>query len=139
MRAALNDLPSVHDEDEVRVANRGKAMRYRESRAIRHEFLERVLDEPFGDGVECARSLVEDENRRVLEYRARNCDSLALAAGKRETLFADNAVVSVGLGNYEVMGVCELGGRNDLLVGCIERAIADVVLDRVVEEERFLH
>ena len=109
-----------------------------ERRAALHELRKRVLDNALGHGIESARRLVEDEDRRVSQYRACDADSLALAAGKRETLLADHALVPLGLRHDEIVGVRQLRCGHDLVVRRVWRAVADVLLDRVVEENRLL-
>ena len=53
------------------------------------------LDESFRLGVERGRRFVENENRRIDEQRARDGESLALAAGQPRAAFAEDGVVAV--------------------------------------------
>ena len=68
----------------------------------------------LGVGVERAGGLVEDEDGRVLEQRARDREALALAAGERGAALADDGVVAVGQAADEVVRVGGSGGRLDL-------------------------
>ena len=55
-----------------------------ERRAVAREAGERLLHEPLRFGIERARRLVEQQDRRVLEDGARERQPLALAAGQTQ-------------------------------------------------------
>ena len=61
-------------------------------RAALHQRLQRGLHLPLGFGVERRGRLVEDQDRRVLEQRARDRQALALAAGQAHAVLADQGV-----------------------------------------------
>ena len=61
------------------------------------------------------------------------------AAGKGEALLPDNAIIALRLRHDEVVRVRELRRGHNLLVRRVRRAVADVLLNRVVEEQRLLH
>ena len=113
----------------MRDANRGAAL---------HQFVERGLDGAFGFGVERAGGLVQNQNRRVVQDGAGDGDALALAAGKRDALFADDGVKAVRLLHDEIVGEGVAGGGDDFLVGRAEPAEFDVPADGVVEQNIFL-
>src|SRR5438477_8857459 len=62
MRAALHDPPFGEHDDEVRVLHRGEPVRDDEDRAVRHQSVDRLLDQPLGFGVERAGRLVENQD-----------------------------------------------------------------------------
>ena len=87
------------DHDElVGAPDGGKPVRDHERRAARHEALERLLDRALALGVERRRRLVEDEDRRVLEERARDRETLALAAREARAALPHARVEPVGEG-----------------------------------------
>ena len=96
VRARLDDAAMVEHDDLVGVPHGREPVRDRDRRPPLGEPVERVLDEPFGLGVEGARRLVEDKDRRVAQDRARDRDPLLLAAGEPIAALADNSVVSLG-------------------------------------------
>ena len=93
VRALLDEFAVVEHEDFFRVADRGKAVRDDEGRAANHEAIERIEDHGFGFGINRGCRLVEDEDRRILEKRARDGDALPFAAGKLRAALADLRVV----------------------------------------------
>src|SRR5919201_4817 len=78
--AALDDPAVVQHDDLIGLAHGREPVRDRNRRPPLREPVERRLHEPLGLGVERARRLVEDENRRVAENRPRDRDPLLLAA-----------------------------------------------------------
>ena len=78
--AFLYDTAIVHDDDPVRRAHGREAMRDHDRRALGHQPVERVLDQPLAFCIERGRYFVEQEQGRVAEQRARNGDALTLAA-----------------------------------------------------------
>ena len=90
--AGLDDAALVEHQDAVGVADRGEAVGDHEGGAALHDLVERRLQLALGRGVERARRLVEDQDRRVLEERAGDRQALALAAGERAAALADDGV-----------------------------------------------
>ena len=95
--AALDDAAVIEHEDARRVADGRKPVRDHEGGAALHHLVERGLHLALGGGVERARRLVEDQDRRVLQQRARNREALPLAARERTAALADGAVKPVPL------------------------------------------
>ncbi len=71
-RTGLNDSAGVKNEDTGRLAYRRQSMRNDESRPIRHHLIERPHHLGFRVGVKRARGLIEDEDRRIFQQRARD-------------------------------------------------------------------
>ena len=82
--------------------------------------------------------VVEDQDMRVGEEGACQCDALALPTREREAPLADHGVVPVGKGEDELVGLGRLGGGDDVVEGRIGNAEGDVVPDRVGEQEALL-
>src|SRR2546423_12580942 len=75
--AGLDDASVLEHQDAGGVANGREAMGDHEGGASLHDLVERGLELRFRLGVERARSLVEDQDGRILEQRARNRQPLA--------------------------------------------------------------
>ena len=77
----------------MRVALRtvDEPVRDHEGGAVLHHLVERGLHLGLGGGVERAGRLVEDQDRRVLQQRARDRQPLALAAGQQAAALADRS------------------------------------------------
>ncbi len=78
--ANLANLPRFDDHDAIGVHHRREAMRDDERCAAVHEPPQRIVDEVLRLGIQSRSGLVENENWRVLQKRARNRYPLALAA-----------------------------------------------------------
>ena len=82
--------------------------------------------------------LVENQDRRVANDRARDRDALALTAGQRHAALADHRGVAVRHLDDELVRVGQFGGADrvfDLRVGL---AVGDVLPDRAAEQQRVL-
>ena len=102
-----------------------------------HDLVQRALDLLLGRRVDGRRRVVEDEDPRVGEQRARDRDPLALAAAQRQPALADARVVAVGQRRDEVVRLRALGGRDDLLArGLVAPRVGDVLVHGRAEEER---
>ena len=103
-----------------------------------HQPLERVLHQPLRFGVERRGRLVEQQQRRVAQQRARDREALALAAREARAAFAHEGVEPLRQRAQEVGGVGRLGRRPDRVVVGIPAAVAQIVARRGGEDHRFL-
>ena len=78
MRTALDYAALFEDHDAVRVADRREPVRDNKGRAAFHEFVHAVLNDLLGTGIDRGRSLVQDQNRRIGDGRAGDCEQLSL-------------------------------------------------------------
>jgi hypothetical protein len=79
--ALADDAAMVHHHDAFQPLNGGEAMGDDDRRASGHQVLEPDLHQPLVFGIECARRLVEQKQRRIAQDGARDCNALALSAG----------------------------------------------------------
>src|ERR1700675_4232029 len=86
--ALLDDAAVLEHDDRARVADRREAVGDDERGAAVQEAPQRMLDLPFGSDVDRGRRLVEDQDPRVGEERAREGDKLTLAEGEPEPALA---------------------------------------------------
>ncbi|KAF1730746.1 hypothetical protein CRV24_008816 [Beauveria bassiana] len=140
MGAHLGHAALLEHDNQVRVENGAQPVGDKDARAglfaqdavdVDHEALLRV-------GVERAGGLVKEEQRRVLEQQAAHGQALLLAAGNHEPALADFGVVAVGEARNRVVDAGALRGGHHLRARRVDGAVANVVLDRVVEERRVL-
>ncbi len=78
VRARFRDLAIIHDDDQVRVADRRQPMCDHDRRGLDHG--EIAIEELLGQGVQLARRLIEQQDRWVLHQRSGQRDSLPLTA-----------------------------------------------------------
>ena len=94
MRALLDNALVGQDEDLVRVADGGQAVRDGERRSSLHQLFERLLHEVFGLVVQRAGRFVEDQDRRIFQKHPRDGDALLLSAGEADAALADVGIVA---------------------------------------------
>src|SRR6267154_6454908 len=110
MGTLLDDLAAVEHQDAVEAAHRRQPVRDHDRGASLHEPLHRLLDQGLRFGIEARRRLVEDQNRRVCEKRARQRDALPLAARQLDAAFADQRAVALRQPQDELMRVGKTRG-----------------------------
>jgi hypothetical protein len=103
-----------------------------------HEVVQGLLDEHFGFGIELGSGLVENQNRSILEQCAGDGEALALAAGEALAAVADLRLIALGKLGDEIVGQRGLGSGNHARFGQVGAAVAQIVPDRIVEEDGFL-
>jgi hypothetical protein len=96
------------------------------------------VDAPLGPDVDRGRRLVEDEDPRIREERARERDELPLAEREAEAALADVGVVPVRERFDEAVRAHGLGCPLDVGARGVGPAERDVVRDRPAEQEPFL-
>src|SRR5581483_1372887 len=113
-------------------------MRDHERRALCEEDAKRLLDLALGADVDRRRRLVEDEDARVGEQRARERDELALPEREAEAALAELCLVPVLEAEDEVLGADRARCGSDLLARRVGTAEGDVLGDGAGEEEALL-
>ena len=138
VRTAVEHAALVDDDDAIGERQRRPAVRDQDRRAAGGDAAQRRVDLLLDPRVDRRGRVVEQQDARVREQRARQRDALALTTRERESLFADDRVVAVREPHDEFVRFgrarrgFDLGRRR---VGSRER---DVGADRVGEEERVL-
>ena len=97
-----------------------------------------LLNPALGAQVDVGGRLVEDEDARVGDQRARERDELSLARGELHSALADLGVVAIRELTDELVGTCCARGGDDLDVGRIRSPEGYVRADRTREEEGLL-
>ena len=113
--AALDDAAALQHQDLVGRLHGAQPLGDDEGRAALHELRQRLLDQVLRLRVHARGGVVEDEDARVQEQRARDGHALLLAAGEGDAALADPGVVAVREGHDEVVDVGDLGSVHVLL------------------------
>ena len=79
--AQLGDVPVVEDDDFVRIADSGEAVRDNEGGAVPHKLGDGRAHFPLVLRIQVGRGFVQDQNRRLFQQSARNGKPLPLPAG----------------------------------------------------------
>ena len=134
VRPRLGEPAAVEHHDPVGADHAREAMGEDQRGAAFHQPIERLLDERLALGVHRGERLVEHEDRRIAQERARDRDTLALAAREADPPLADDGGVALGQPRDELVGVG--GARGGLELGRRRVGLAhpQVLLDGAVEE-----
>ena len=89
--ADLGDAAALEHDDRVGAADGRQPVRDDERRAVPHQVGERILHQQLRLGVERRGRLVENQDRRVLQQRARDREPLPLPARQPLAALADRA------------------------------------------------
>jgi len=78
MGPGLNDMPLLHYDNLIRVADGREAVSDDEAGAVAHEFHHGVLDMQLGAGIHRGGSFVQNQDLRIAEKCAADGEQLAL-------------------------------------------------------------
>ena len=119
VRAPLDDLALLQDDDLIGVLDGREPVRHDQHRADGPHLFKRPLDQDLSLGVDVRRRLVEDQDLRPVQDRAREREQLPLSL--REVLAAldDLRLVLVGQFLDEGIGADVAARLDDLLVGMV--------------------
>ena len=73
----------MHNDDAIGKLNRRQTVRYEDRRSPANELFKRLMDITFALQIDLTCRLVEKENARILQQRARKRNPLTLTARKR--------------------------------------------------------
>ena len=94
MGPALDDAASLQHENLIGPKNRGEPMRDHKTRPVRHQMFERFLDQALRRGIHACCRLIENQNRRILQKRARDREPLLLTHAQFHPALTDHAAQS---------------------------------------------
>ncbi len=138
MGAAVKDAALFHDDDLICFENRRKTMRDSDDRFARREGVNGILHNFFALGVERGIGLIQQQDGRVTQNGAGDGNALLLTAGEIAAAFADDGIVTVADLFDEFMRMRLLRCGDDLRLGGIQAAIANVLTNSVVKQEGVL-
>ena len=113
-------------------------MRDHQRGAAARDPLQRFLDFMLGVAVERRGRLIEHQDRRRLQHRARDRHALLLAAGQFQAAFADLGLIPLRRHPDEAVDLRQLRRLLHLGIAGVPAAVADVVADGVVEQHGIL-
>src|SRR5262249_12064516 len=121
--AALDDAATVDDEDDIGVADRREPVRDDHAGPGGQERAQRLLDGQLGARVDVRGRLVEDEDARIREQRARDGDELPLPLAERPAARRERRLVAFRQGGDEVVRL--RGARRGLDLGAARVGAAE--------------
>ena len=113
-------------------------MRDGDDGSARCEPFQRELNLFLRFGIERRCRFVEKKNGRVFQKRARDCETLLLAAGKETAFVADHRLIPLRLRHDEIVRVGSPGRGVNFFLRRVESSELDVLEDRIVKQKCFL-
>ena len=136
--ARLDHFAGLDHQDAVGVHDGRKPVRDHDGGAALAQFRDRLLHVIFGFGIERGGGLVEQDDRRIFDQRARDRDALTLAARNLEAVLADLGIIACGKAHDEIMRMRGLGRGDDFRLGGARLAECDVLTHGGTEQEDVL-
>jgi hypothetical protein len=96
MSAALDDMAVVEYQNQVSTANSAESVRYNKGRSTLKQHFQCPLQAGFGDAVDRAGRLVQDQNSRVGQEGAGETDELPLSQGESGALLNNLRAQPIG-------------------------------------------
>ena len=110
VRSLIDDLAAIEHEDPVCPADLGQAVGDEQGRAaLKHSF-DGTLDLVLGGAVDGARRVVQDQDARIRQQRARNSDALTLAARESHAALSHNCLITLGEALNKIVRLRGFGG-----------------------------
>ena len=134
MVAAFHDMPPIHYNDQVRIADGGQPVRDHEAGPSRCKAGKSPLDLHFGIGIDVAGGFVQDQHGRVRQHHAGDGEKLLLAFGNASAVRRDPGVVAVFQPSDEPVGARLLRRRDDFFHRGVRLRIGDIVPYAAVEK-----
>ena len=134
MRAPFHNAAALEDQNAVRVPDGGQPVRHHQGGAPLHQPVEGGLDGHLGLRIQGRGRLVQQQDWRVPQQRARQHDALALAAGELPAAFAGIRVIPLGQRGDEGMGCAASAAA--WISSSVAPGFPAAMLSRMVPENR---
>src|ERR1700693_2442909 len=138
MAADRDQPPCLEYRNAVGLKDSRQSMRDHQGRAPAHELSQRRLHQPLGFGIERARSVIEQQNRWILENGACDGDALPLPAGEARAALTQEGLVSIRQRAQKLIGCRGARGRLDLRIARPRTTVGDVLARAGAEQHRIL-
>ena len=139
MITLFDQAPVFNHDHAIHAFDGGQAMGDDEAGPAFAQHPECLLDMAFRFCIERGRCFVQDQDRRVLQQRARDGEPLALAARQTQAVVADLGIETARQRRYEFRDEGGLSGRQHMLARQVTQgAVGDVVVNAVIEQHHVL-
>ena len=136
--AAFDDLAALQNHDGIGVADGGQAVRDDKRCAVLHQTCQTVLNVTLGTRIDGRGRLVENEDGCLGNGRTGDVEQLTLTLRQVGAVTFQHCLVAIGQTHNERVCRCGLCRRDNLIVGRIGTAVADVFHDRTGKQVRIL-
>ncbi len=138
MGPALRQSAVIDNNDAIGISQSGEAVRNGKGGAIVGHFVNGILNQLFGFGIQCRGCLIQNQNRRIMYQCARNGNALPLTARKRIAFFANKRIVPFRQSHDKIMRICRTCRRYDLFIACMRVGVSNIFQHRTGKQVRFL-
>ena len=138
MGALLDHGAVLHDENEIRIADRGQPMGDDEARSALHQLVHRLLDVDFRPRIDAARRFIQNENRRVRQNGAGDRQQLLLTLRNVRCFLVEHRVIAFGSVRMKWSAYAAVQPRTISSSVAPLSSIGDIVADRAVKQPRIL-
>ena len=138
MRTLFNDVAVAHNEDDIALFDRRQAVGDNKARPAAHHLGKRLLNAYLGEGVDRGSRLVQNQNARVGQHRARYAQKLPLTEAEVVALLADHRVVALRHTADKAVRVGGFCRFDHLFIGRVLGAVAQVFHDCAIEQPALL-
>src|SRR5690606_10603067 len=135
---AFHDRTILNDNNLIGMLDRTQPVGDYNRGSVLHQVGERLLYQAFRLRVERRGRFVKDQDGRIPEHRARNAEPLALAPRQLRAPLTDHGLIPFFHLRNEVVGIGDLRGTDNVIVGGILQPEGDVIKNGIVEENRLL-
>ncbi len=94
VRSRFRDRPFFEHDDAVGAPDGRNAMGNHDHRAIHHQIRQRPLHQHLGFGIQVRSGLIQNQNRRIFQHRARDRKTLPLPPAETHAAFPDQRIVT---------------------------------------------
>lgn len=111
------DLPVLHKQNEIRIPNRGKPVGDDEGGPALGDGEHRFADPLFRYRIHGAGGLIQNQDRRILEYGPGDGQKLPFSLAQGGTALGEQGVISLGKPPYKGIRTCHFGAARTLSSG----------------------
>ena len=123
MSSGFHDPPFFHYHDLIGTAYRRKPMRNNDGCLALHQVCQSLLNKQLRLRIQSRSSFIEDKDRGIYENCPGDGDSLTLTAGKKNTAFADERVITLRKLIYKIGSEGDASGIFDLFITSVRLTI----------------
>ena len=102
--------------------------------AAEAELIQGLLNQDFRGVIQGAGGLIQDQDGGILQEDPGDAEALLLAAAEADAALADLGIIAMGEAHDVIMDIGPLRRLNDLLLGGVQAAVADILPHGVIEE-----
>ena len=129
MITLLDDVPILHDQNDISLTDGGQSVGNDEGGASFHHAVKGLLNLDLGTGIDGRSRLIQNQHGGKTQHDTGDTQQLLLTLGQAGTVLSDKGVVALRQAADKAVGVSCLGRCDDFLLGGVGLAHDDIVPD----------